>query len=79
MLTEKQRKVMNVRAKDEAIVTHIPFSDFIESEPKKKNKPCLTHWRHKPVIVGGVEHCGNCGAITGSITHLVALWKRTKN
>lgn len=37
---------------------------------------CYEHWRYEPIVCGGIEHCGWCGAIMGDIQHLTKQWIR---
>lgn len=78
MLSEERAKeVMATQSQEGTVVTHMPNAVF-ETKPEGGNNPCLTHWRFEPQVVGGVPHCGNCGAITGSIGHLVKVWVKCR-
>lgn len=80
MLSEKLMEVIRTQTQEGAKVTKMTLTEFAEvpCKPPGSNKPCLTHWEYKPKVVGGVEHCGKCGAITGSIDHLYKIWFKCK-
>jgi hypothetical protein len=38
----------------------------------------MEHWHYEPILCGGVEHCGFCGAIIGDLREHYAIWIRTR-
>ena len=65
----------------EAVVTKLPWEEFCNYTVEEAPEPCLRHWDHQVVVLGGVDHCGACGAVVGpseEVERQLAHWYKVK-
>ena len=50
--------------------------DYRKLDEERRKEQCLH--RGGVYILGGVEHCVECGAILSSVDHLYRIWRRCR-